>query len=225
MTKEQYKKIEKYMLENVDENAHDSYHIYRVLNNALIIANKYKNINYEILITSCLLHDIARNKQRIDSTICHAQEGGNMAYQFLIKNNYSNEFALAVKECITTHRFRSNNEPKTIEAKILFDADKLDVIGPLGIARTLLYNGALNNPLYLMDENDKIDYGLNLASKDSFLKEYNYKLKKLYNKFYTSKAKQLSKKYKKTTSLFYNDLIKQINIDDLNNQLIAKKFK
>lgn len=219
MTNEQYKLLEKYMLDNVSEHAHDSLHIYRVLNNALKIAKKEKNVDYDILVTSCLLHDIARKKEILNHNICHAIEGGNMAYQFLIENGYDNIFSERVKKCIQTHRFRSNNPPQSIEAKILFDADKLDVVGAIGIARTLIYNGALNEPLYYLDSEQKIDYRANLEAKNSFLKEYNYKLIKLYDKFLTKEGKRLSRHLKKVSKNFYNELINQIEIDNVNEYL------
>lgn len=219
MTKEQYEILNNYMLENTDGNAHDSYHIYRVLNQALKLAKHYKNINYDVLITSCLLHDIARNKQFKDKTLCHAIEGGIMAYDFSKKLGYDENYCNHVKDCITTHRFRSNNEPKTIEAKILFDSDKLDVMGALGLSRTLMYGGKLNRPLYLLDSNDKIDYNSNLEAKESFLGEYNIKLKNIYKKFYTKEAKHLAKKQNKIQIKFYEDLLNQIDLRDLKNTL------
>ncbi len=217
MTNEQFKKIENYMLLNTGNCSHDKMHTYRVLNNALKISKKEKNVNIGILITSALLHDIARQKEKLDKTIDHAIEGANMAYQFLIENNFSENFANSVKNCIQTHRFRSNNEPKTIEAKILFDADKLDVIGPIGIARTLMYNGEHNQPLYYLDSNGKIDYNLNKEAKDSFFKEYNYKLVKMYKIFYTKEGKRLSKKNKRISTKFYKQLIKQVEINEIKN--------
>lgn len=217
MTKEQFKQIENYMLLNTKSSSHDKMHTYRVLNNALKIAKKEKSVNMGILITSALLHDIAREKEKLDKTINHAIEGANMAYQFLIDNNYSESFATRVKDCIQTHRFRSNNEPKTIEAKILFDADKLDVIGPIGIARTLMYNGEHNQPLYYLDSTGKIDYKSNNEAKDSFFKEYNYKLVKMYKIFYTKEGKRLSKKNKRISTKFYKQLIKQVEINEIKN--------
>lgn len=217
MTKEQFKQIENYMLLNTKSSSHDKMHTYRVLNNALKIAKKEKRVNMGILITSALLHDIAREKEKLDKTINHAIEGANMAYQFLIDNNYSESFATRVKDCIQTHRFRSNNEPKTIEAKILFDADKLDVIGPIGIARTLMYNGEHNQPLYYLDSTGKIDYNSNNEAKDSFFKEYNYKLVKMYKIFYTKEGKRLSKKNKRISTKFYKQLIKQVEINEIKN--------
>lgn len=217
MTKEQYKLIENYMLQHVDKAAHDELHTYRVLNNALKIAKKYKNINYDVLIAGCLLHDISRKEEFENKQLCHAIEGGKKAYQFLISNNYDINFSNHVKDCITTHRFRSNNQPKTLEAKILFDADKLDVIGPIGISRTLIYNGQFNEPLYYLDSQGKIDYNANFEAKDSFLKEYNYKLKKMYKIFYTKEAKKISKQFKKISEQFYNNLLKQIEINEIMN--------
>ncbi len=226
MTIEEYKVIENYMLENADNNAHDYLHIYRVLNNALKIAKKEKSVNYDILIISCLLHDISRNEQLENPNICHAQAGSIKAYNFLKKLGYEETICEEVKKNISSHRFRSNNQPKTIEGKILFDADKLDVVGAMGISRTLIYKSSLNQPIYNLDFEGKIDYGLNLTAKDSFLKEYNFKLKKLYNRFYTKGGKQLSKKYKRLSENFYNQLLEQIQTDELDNykKQILKKI-
>lgn len=141
MNKIQFSAIEKYMLSCMRDSAHDNEHIYRVLYNALTIAGSENNVDYDVLIASCLLHDIARDEQFSNPQICHAAVGGEKAFHFLIEHGFTIEFAEKVKHCIQTHRFRINNEPQSIEAKILFDADKLDVAGAIGIARTLIYKG------------------------------------------------------------------------------------
>ena len=64
-----------------------------------------------------------------------------------------------IQDCITTHRFRTDNQPKTLEAKILFDADKLDITGVLGIARSLVYEGEIGEPLYTIDESGRVQDG------------------------------------------------------------------
>lgn len=215
MTKEQYELIENYMLQNTGNCSHDKMHTYRVLNNAIKISKKEKNIDMSVIIASALLHDIARHKEKENKEINHAIEGANRAYSFLIKNNFSEKFANHVKECIQTHRFRSNNQPKTKEAKIIFDADKLDVIGPIGVARTLMYNGEHNQPLYYLDSNGKIDYSLNDEAKDSFIREYNYKLVKMYKIFFTKEGRRLSKKNKLITQKFYKQLIKQLELNEI----------
>ena len=210
MDKLTYNIIEKYMLECMNDSAHDPEHIYRVLYLSLNIASKItEKINFNVLIASCLLHDIGREEQFKNSKICHAEIGGLMAKDFLVKNGWTNEEATHVNNCISTHRYRGNNIPETIEAKILFDADKLDVVGNLGIARTLLYKGTVKNNIYEI-KNGQICFGENKEDKETFLKEYNFKLKNLYNKFYTKEAMKMAKKQKEYAQIFYDKLVDQI---------------
>ena len=190
--------------------AHDPEHIFRVLYLSLNIASKInENINLDILIASCLLHDIGREEQYKNQNICHAEIGGIMAKEFLLKNGWSEKDSDHVKNCISTHRFRGNNVPETLEAKILFDSDKLDATGCLGIARTLMYTGIVGKNLYEV-ENGKICFGENKNDKETFLKEYNFKLKNLYDNFYTKEAIEMAKNQKECAQLFYNNLTDQI---------------
>ena len=83
MDQKTYRTIEEYMLSFMKDAAHDPMHIYRVLYQALQIAKGYPEVNQDILIASCLLHDIGRMKQFQNSQLCHAEEGGKMAYEFM----------------------------------------------------------------------------------------------------------------------------------------------
>ena len=90
-----------------------------------------------------------------------------------------------VQECIRTHRFRGMERPESIEAKILFDADKLDATGCIGIARTLMYKGIIGEPLYSFDMDSlAIDYD----SPSFIIREYNCKLSKIVQQLYTKRA-------------------------------------
>jgi uncharacterized protein len=223
MNKSMYNIIEKYMYECMVDAAHDPEHIFRVLYLSLNIASKrIENINFSVLIASCLLHDIGREKQFEDSSICHAKIGGIMAKEFLLKNGWSEKDCDHVKNCISTHRFRGDNIPETIEAKILFDADKLDVIGCLGIARTLMYKGFVGNNIYTIKD-DKICTGEDKNGEETFFKEYNVKLKKLYEKFYTEEAKIMAEKQKEYAQLFYDRLLEQIE-NTYNSKGILEKY-
>ena len=153
---------------------------------------------------------MGREKQFNDSNICHAEIGGKMAKEYLLENNWSGTDAEHVNKCISTHRFRGNNIPETIEAKILFDSDKLDVIGCLGIARTLMYKGHVKDKIYEI-KNNEICLGNNKNDEETFLKEYNVKLIKLYDKFYTKEARKIAKKQKRHAKYFYDKLLEQIN--------------
>ena len=169
------------------------------------IAKNEENVDYDVLICACLLHDIGRKEQFDNPAVCHATVGGEKAYRFLTENNFSRLFAEKVKHCVETHRYRNNNKPKTIEAKILFDADKLDATGAMGIARTLLYQGIVSDPLYSILPDGRISDGT-LDTVPSFFREYKYKLEKLYSQFYTEKAKKIACERQKSAIAFYNAL-------------------
>ena len=141
----EYKLFEKQMIHFMHDSAHDREHIYRVVNLCFEIAKYETTVDYYVLICSAFLHDIGRKFQFENPKICHAEVGNKTAYQFLIENSYSTDFAEKVKHCILTHRFKIDNPPKGIEVKILFDEDMIGVIGLVGIVRTLMYKGNLIN--------------------------------------------------------------------------------
>ncbi len=214
MDKLAFSKIEAYMRSCMADSAHDQEHIYRVLNNALVIAQAEENVNYDVLIAACLLHDIARQDQLKDPDICHAEAGAQMAEHFLLSAGYQEEFASAVASCILTHRFRKNRPPESLEAKILFDADKLDVVGAVGIARTLAYQGTIGASLYSRDGTGSISDGSE-DTQPSFFREYHFKLKKLYDRFYTQKGEEIARQRQTAAAAFYVSIYKEIHSFDL----------
>jgi len=191
------------------DNAHDMEHIYRVLNYSLDIARHERSVDMELLTTACLLHDIGRAEQFADSSVDHALYGGEKAHEWLTNNGYSEDFADAVKSCIQTHRFRSDNPPQSVEAKILFDADKLDVCGAMGIARTLLYKAHVSEPLYSLTDRGYVSDGTT-DIEPSFMQEYNFKLEDLYENFYTKRGSELAMKRKAAAVNFYQSLLAEI---------------
>lgn len=209
MNKDTYLTLEKYMLSCMTDAAHDCQHIYRVLYTALDIAKDYE-IDMDVLIASCLLHDIGREAQFKDETLDHATVGADMAFDYLINMGWSQDKANHVKRCISTHRYRNDNLPESIEAKILFDSDKLDVSGAIGIARTLAYTGIVGEPLYSIDEHGNVLQGTE-NEEPSFFQEYNWKLKKIYKNLYTDRAKLLAEDRRKSSIDFYNALYEEVN--------------
>ena len=209
MKKETYNLIESYMVSCMEDSAHDKEHIYRVLNHAMEIAKSEENVDYDVLICACLLHDIGRKEQFEDPSVCHAAVGGEKAYQFLLNHGFSELFSERVKQCIKTHRYRKNNLPQGIEAKILFDADKLDVAGAMGIARTLIYKGIVSEPLYSLLPDGSVSNGEN-DEKPSFFQEYKYKLENIYSNFYTAEAEVIAKERQAAAVAFYNSLYEEV---------------
>ena len=210
MKQETYRLIENYMLDCMGDSAHDKDHIYRVLYTAMDIAATEKNVDYDVLICACLLHDIGRKEQFENPKLCHAMVGGKKAYCFLLENYFSKDFTDKVKHCIQAHRFRQNNAPQSLEAKILFDADKIDATGAIGIARTLFYKGTVGEPLYSLLSNGRVSDGTD-DEKPSFFQEYKYKLEKLYDRFYTKRGNEIARERQKTAVAFYNDMLKEVS--------------
>lgn len=211
MNKETYCLLENFMLCCMEDAAHDKEHIYRVLYNALDIAETENHINYDVLLASCLLHDVGRKEQFENPALCHAMVGGEKAYQFLLSCGFEARFAEQVKQCIQTHRYRKNAPPQSLEAKILFDADKLDVTGAVGIARTLLYNGIVSEPLYSVLPDGTVSTGENDPAP-SFFQEYKYKLENLYSQFYTRRAAEIAGERRSIAVEFYNRLYQEVNL-------------
>lgn len=206
MNLEMYRTIENHMLKCMRDSAHDKEHIYRVLYVALDIACREDNIDMDVLTAACLLHDIGREEQSRNPEICHAEAGSKMAYDFLILNGWVPDKAGHVKACILSHRYRNDAKPQSMEAKILFDADKIDASGTLGIARTLIYKGQVSDPLYTVDEmGNVLDGSSNEPS--SFFHEYKFKLEKVYDTLYTKRGKEIANKRRDSAAAFYSSLL------------------
>lgn len=197
------------MLSCMDDSAHDKEHIYRVLYTALDIAQYEENVAYDVLICACLLHDIGRREQFENPELCHAQVGADKAYDFLIAHSFSEEFAQHVRSCIRTHRFRKEDSPQSIEAKILFDADKIDVSGAVGIARTLAYKGQVSEPLYSLQPDGTVSDGSN-DRVPSFFQEYKYKLENLYSNFLTKRGSVIAKQRQASAVNFYDSMLAEV---------------
>ena len=208
MTIETYSLIENYMLSCMDDSAHDKEHIYRVLYHAMEIAKTLQDVDYDVLIAACLLHDIGRKEQFENPALCHASVGSEKAFAFLTAHGFEPEYAARVRHCIKTHRYRENNLPESLEAKILFDADKLDVAGGMGIARTLIYKGIVSEPLYSLLPDGSVSDGSRDAAP-SFFQEYKYKLEHIYDHFYTEKAASLAEERRQAAVDFYHSLYRE----------------
>ena len=205
--KKEFEEIEDFMKQCMRTGAHDCEHVYRVLYAAMDIASWETAVDYDVLIAACLLHDIGRAEEEI-SGVCHAKTGAVKAYQYLVDRHWEEEKAARVKACIAAHRYGGGQQPESVEAKILFDADKLDTTGALGAARTLLYKGELRQPLYLVEKDGRISDGSG-DTEESFFQEYKRKLEKLYDGFYTVKGTKLAGERRQAAEVFYRNVKKE----------------
>ncbi len=174
---------------------HDWTHIERVRNLALSIGKKEK-AQKDILEVAVYLHDIGRKKEMNEKGLfCHAEHGADEAKKILEKYGLSKDVIDNITHCIRSHRYRNRNIPQTIEAKVLYDSDKLDSIGAVGIARAFLFAGmAGSKTLYTGNEKKlarrKKDYSY--TKEDSTFLEYEIKLKYIKDKMLTKSGKKMA---------------------------------
>lgn len=174
---------------------HDWSHVERVRKNALKIGRAEK-ADLKILEVAALLHDVARNSEmNSKGGFCHAEAGAREAGKILQKHKIDSEIIKEIKHAIEAHRFRNAHEPKTLIAKVLQDADRLDAIGAIGLSRAFLFAGNLGSKsLYTGRENKIAHEGHKHAytKEDSAVLEYEVKLKYIKDKMQTKTGKKIA---------------------------------
>lgn len=200
--------------------AHQMDHIIRVYNLCLRLAEN-EEADLDVLQAAALLHDIARVKEDNDSTgkTDHAVLSSEMAESILRDFAFSEDKIKHIQDCIVSHRYRTGNKPQTIEAKILFDADKLDTIGAIGISRAFVWVGRNNANIYSKPNfeqyiKDNLGGRINGRIQDKTIHspqiEFETKLKFLKDKLYTKKAKEIAHERTEYFKNFLNRLEKEI---------------
>jgi len=210
MTQQERAQIHGHMLAMMSDSAHDCEHVHRVMRMCEKIARQYPQADGDILYASACLHDIGRSAQAKDPSVDHALYGAALAYEFLRAIGWDEARAEHVRACIRTHRYRGSEEPESIEAKILFDSDKLDVLGAMGVARTLMYAGAEGEMLYRPEELEDEEF----RCRESFLTEYRRKLKNASARLYTQYAKEIAVGRDETMNAFVAALLREARAED-----------
>ncbi len=144
-----------------------------------------------VLLIAALLHDIGRSYQDVtNGKVCHAAKGAELAKPIIDGLDLTEEQKENIVHCIRSHRFRDSEAPRTIEAKVLYDADKLDAIGAVGVARAYLFAGELGAKLHSTEMNvEKADA---YSKYDTGYREYKVKLCKIKNKILTQVGQRIA---------------------------------
>jgi uncharacterized protein len=187
--------------------AHDYDHVLRVLALAERIGAA-EGADMEILRTAALLHDIGRPEELRDGR-CHAQVGAEKAEQIL--KDWPREKVEAITHAIAAHRFRENTKPETLEAKVLFDADKLDCIGAIGVARAYVIGGLMGqrlwgeaDPQYVeaLRQDRSLARG-SLSSSHTPVHEFAFKLSRIKDVLFTATAREIAEERHRFMSDFF----------------------
>lgn len=169
--------------------AHDRGHISRVRRVAVYIATE-EGADVEVVAKAAELHDVARGRED------HARVGAEIARRLLHGQGYPPEFIDKVTHCILSHSFSSGITPATLEAKVLSDADKLDAIGAIGIARAFLYSGETGRSL------------------EETQRHFEEKLLRLKDSLYTDTARRLAVERDRFLREFYAQLEQELAFPD-----------
>jgi uncharacterized protein len=172
--------------------SHDWEHTQRVYKLAVHIAKKEKARLF-IVRAAALLHDIARSLEDASGgKLDHAAEGAKTAFGILKSLGVGDSDAAQICHCIGTHRFRGTKRAATKEAKVLFDADKLDSIGAVGIGRAFLFAGEIGAKLH--NKGIKISGTKPYTREDTAYREYMVKLRHIKMRMLTGEGKRLAVK-------------------------------
>lgn len=134
-----------------NDSAHDFDHILRVYNNAQKICKKEK-ANEKLVLSAALLHDLVSYPKSDKRSKTSSIESAKKSKSILKKYDFSNEEITIISNAISEHSFSQNKIPTSIEGKILQDADRLDALGAIGIARVFATGGSLKRPFYNSDD-------------------------------------------------------------------------
>ncbi len=187
--------------------SHDWEHTLRVCRLCEYIG-RAEGVDMDVLLIAAYLHDIGRSSQDASNgAVCHAQKGAQMAKPVVDKLPLSENQKENVIHCIRSHRFRGNHSPETKEAKVLFDADKLDAIGAVGVARAFLFAGEVGARLH--NPEMSIENTRPYSIDDTGYREYKVKLCKIRDRILTKEGRKLADERHEFMEEFFNRFLKE----------------
>ena len=187
---------------------HEMEHTFRVLELGLIICDKV-GCDQKIIVTCALLHDIARMIGPHVSK--HSLRSAEVAENLIkevggLKESLRGINLESIKKCIIEHSYSSGLKASSLESKVLQDADRLDALGAIGVARVFAYGGYLGRPLYSM---------LDPRGRGGSLGHFYEKIFKLADLMNTEIAKNIAKSRLKKVKDFVEMLEEEIELNDL----------
>ncbi|MEM2203471.1 MAG: HD domain-containing protein [Sulfolobales archaeon] len=168
-------------------------HIERVRRLCRYIASRYGgSVDLEILDLAALLHDVGRF---VGDGRHHSELSAEFAEKILRILGYGEDKISRVVGAITSHSYSYGREPETIEGKILSDADKIDAMGAVGVARTFMLGGLWGRGI------------------DETLKHFEEKLLKLYGRLYLEVSREIARDRFEFLEKFYKQIRGELGVE------------
>jgi uncharacterized protein len=198
------------MLESRDP-AHDFEHVMRVYRNAEFIG-KREGADMEILLAAALLHDIVVYPKGSAKTTKSADDSADLAEKILRSYGWPRQKIERTSYCIRTHSYSKKLNPTSLEGKILQDADRLDALGSIGIARTFSVGGSEKRAIY-----NPVDPFWNSSrepdDREWTLDHFKAKLLKLKDSMHTRTAKEEADRRFQFMKNFLQELEREIRYE------------
>jgi uncharacterized protein len=210
-------KVRSYYPEN--DPVHGFDHVLRVVQLAEMLAQS-EGADLEIVRAAALLHDsriqVSDDGRDANRRLDHHEVSAELAASFLKEKGWSQDRILAVQHCIRAHRFRDEQTtPMTIEAKVLFDADKLDAIGAVGVARAIAYAVQVGQPFYARPSQGFMENGtLGPEEPHSAYHEFVFKLVKIKARLFTTSGRHLAEARQQRMQDFFRGLAEEIEVSE-----------
>ena len=208
MNQKQFELVERYSKQQMAKlGLHAWPHIQRVLRLCEVVS-KFEGqnvaVDLDVVRVSALLHDVAKRLEKEDSSLNHGDVGAVMAENFLKSIGFSDEKGKRVCHAIRVHTHRE--EPTSIEAKILHDADFIDKLGAVGIATIFIKACLTNKTIEEVAEAFELE-----TPKQSYVGRHIRWLRNPH--LYTKTAKEIARKRKDIVSKFFKELKSEIELN------------
>jgi len=203
--KKDWRKVSKNLKNLYSHPDHYVTHVKRVYKNAFMIA-KTVNCDQDVVEAAALLHDIARDEEYDGQIKDHAKEGAKKAETLLQETDFPREKIPLVVYAIASHCFKNRIKPKTIEAKILQDADRLDALGAIIITRMLRHD--FNKPIYDPKIKPQKEY---TGPSTTVINHFIEKISKITpDSFHTKTAQKIAKHRYQFVVSFFKELVDEL---------------
>jgi uncharacterized protein len=191
--------------------AHDLSHIRRVVHNATHFAAE-EGATLAVVLPAAWLHDCVAVPKDSPDRPRASRLAAERATEFLRQVHYPAAYLSDIQHAIAAHSFSAKIPPQTIEAKVVQDADRIDALGAIGLARCFIVGGQLNRPIY--DEADPFCRDRTADDAVSSLDHFYTKLFKLLETMQTDAGRQEAQRRTDFLKLYLAQLAQELPMVD-----------
>lgn len=196
-----------HIMEETPDPAHDREHVRRVVANARRLAAS-EGADPAVVIPAAWLHDCVIVPKDSEHRSRASQMAAERAGAFLREIGYPAGHIPAVEHAIAAHSFSAGIPPQTLEARVVQDADRLDALGAIGIARTLLLGGVMGKPLY--DSAEPLPQTRAPDDRENVIDHFYVKLLKLAGMMHTEAGRQEGERRTRLMRLYLEELGREL---------------